>query len=329
MNADGAELGARRQPRLERHRRLIMLAQAVLVPAGLAGIAWAAVRHADSIAPTGSTAYLIGALCTLQLSLLVFARRLHASLATMGISVPVALSMRIALQSLFYFFFIPFSTGAELSRWAKIKAAVPESPNLAVLTAVGFDRAMPAVACLAISLASLPFVTMRGVRVTDATALPVHPVIAVAVLAVVTGGAAAVAVRRGWIARILELLRAGGRRFMRGIVVVGVASIAVQLLSIATMWLLARWLGIEIGFAALALGTSGGMLAQVIPISLAGAGAAELGSGLLFAACGATTSEAVVLTTALYLCKLVGAVEGGILEFPLSRLRGAIGRNAG
>ena len=62
MNADGAELGARRQPRLERHRRLIMLAQAVLVPAGLAGIAWAAVRHADSIAPTGNTGYLIGAL---------------------------------------------------------------------------------------------------------------------------------------------------------------------------------------------------------------------------------------------------------------------------
>jgi hypothetical protein len=37
----------------------------------------------------------------------------------------------------------------------------------------------------------------------------------------------------------------------------------------------------------------------------------------------------VVLTTALYLCKLVGAVEGGILEFPLSRLRGAIGGQAG
>jgi hypothetical protein len=104
--------------------------------------------------------------------------------------------------------------------------------------------------------------------------------------------------------------------------VVGAASLAVQLLSIATMWLLARRLGIEIGFAALALGTSGGMLGQVIPVSLAGAGAAELGSGLLFSACGATASEAVVLATALYLCKLVGAVEGGILEFPLARLRG-------
>ena len=306
-----------------------MVAQAVLVPVGLAGIAWAAAHHADSIAPKGSTAYLIGALCTLQLSLLLFARRLHASLATMGIRVPVAVSMRIALQSLFYFFFIPFSTGAELSRWAKIKAASPDSPNLAVLTAVGFDRVIPAIACLTISLASLPFVTLRGARTASTPALSVHPAIAVTALITVMGAVAAIALRRGWIARIVQLVRSEGRRFTRGIMVVGAASLAVQLLSIATMWLLARWLGIEIGFAALALGTSGGMLAQVIPISLAGAGAAELGSGLLFAAYGATTSEAVVLATALYLCKLVGAVEGGILEFPLARLRGAIGGTTG
>jgi Lysylphosphatidylglycerol synthase TM region len=301
-----------------------MIAQGILVPAGLAGIAWAAVRHGDSISPKGSVAYLAAALCTLQLSLLVFARRLHTSLGTMGIRLPVGLTMRIALQSLFYFFFIPFSTGAELSRWAKIKAASPESSNLAVVTAVGFDRFMPAVACVAISLASLPFVTLRGVSASDTSALPVHPAIAVAVLLAAGAGAATVAVRRGWIARMLQLVQSAGQRFMRGLVLVGAASLLVQLLSITTMWLLSRWLGIEIGFAALALGTSGGMLAQVIPISLAGAGPAELGSGLLFAACGATTSEAVVLTTALYLCKLAGAVEGGLLEFPMARLHGEL-----
>ena len=187
MDEDGAPAGAQRQERPEPQRRLIMVAQAVLVPVGLAGIAWAATHHADSIAPKGSTAYLIGALCTLQLSLLIFARRLHASLATMGIRVPVAVSMRIALQSLFYFFFVPFSTGAELSRWAKIKTASPNSPNLAVLTAVGFDRVIPAITCLTISFASLPFVTLRGVRSASTPALSVHPAIAVTALIIVMG----------------------------------------------------------------------------------------------------------------------------------------------
>lgn len=306
-----------------------MIAQGLLVPLGLAGIVWVAVHHGDSISPTGSVGYLAAALCTLQLALLVFARRLHTSLATMGIGLPVGATMRIALQSLFYFFLLPLSTGAELSRWAKIKAASPRSSNLAVLTAVSFDRFMPVVACGAISLASLPFVTLRGFGASNAASLPAHPVIAVTVLLAAGAGAAAVAIRRGWFARMVQLLRSAGPRFLRGLVIVGIASIVVQLLSITTLWLLSRWLGIEMGFAALALGISGGMLAQVIPVSLAGAGPAELGSGLLFAACGATTSEAATLTTALYLCKLAGAVEGGLLEFPMARLQGELRRTLG
>jgi hypothetical protein len=78
-----------------------MIATGVLVPAALAGIARETVRHGDSISQKGSIAYLAAAFCGIQLSLLVFARRLHTSLATMGIRLPVALTMRIALQSLF------------------------------------------------------------------------------------------------------------------------------------------------------------------------------------------------------------------------------------
>ncbi len=56
------------------------------------------------------------------------------------------------------------------------------------------------------------------------------------------------------------------------------------MLAALELWLLAQWLGINIGFAPIALGVTGGALASVIPISLAGAGPAELGAGLLFAA---------------------------------------------
>ena len=59
-----------------------------------------------------------------------------------------------------------------------------------------------------------------------------------------------------------------------------------------------------------ALGVSGGALAFVIPISLAGA-------GLLFAAVGSTAEEAVVLTALLYFTNLLGALQGGMLEMPV------------
>jgi hypothetical protein len=308
----------------ERHRRAIVVLQGILVPVGLSTIAWAAIRHGDAISPKGSLAYFAAALGTLQLSLVIYARRLQFSLATVGINLQVLPTMRIAMQSLFYFFFVPLSTGAELSRWAKIKTAAPEASNLSILTALTLDRLVPAAACVAISLASLPFVRLSGVTVKDIGTLPVHPATVVAVLLVAGVGAGAIAIRRGWIAPLLAGIRAARNHYLRGLLFVGVTSLVVQLLSITTVWLLSRWLGIELGFAALALGTSGGMLAQVIPISLAGAGPAELGSGLLFAACGATTEEAVLLTTVLYLCKLFGAVEGGLLEFPVARLRVAL-----
>jgi len=308
----------------ERHRTVVIVLQGILVPVGLVTIAWAAIRHGDAISPKGSLAYLVAALGTLQLSLILYAHRLHTSLATVGINLQVVPTMRIAMQSLFYFFFIPFSTGAELSRWAKVKAAAPGTSNLSILTALTLDRVVPAIACAAISLASLPFVRLRGVTMKDFAALPVHPAAVVVVLFIAGVGAGAIAIRRGWIAAFIAGVRGARNRFTRSILLVGMTSLVVQLLSITTMWLLSRWLGIELGFAALALGTSGGMLAQIIPVSLAGAGPAELGSGLLFAACGANTTEAVLLATVLYLCKLFGAVEGGLLEFPMARLRAAI-----
>lgn len=310
----------------ERHRTVVMALQGILVPVGLVTIAWAAIRYGDAISPKGSFAHLVAALGALQLSLIIYAHRLHTSLATVGINLQVTPTMRIAMQSSFYSFFVPFSTGAELSRWVKIKAAAPETPNLSILTALTLDRVAPAIVCVAISLASLPFSRLRGVAFEDASALHVHPAIVVVILLVAGVGAGAIAIRRGWIAPLIAGIRGGRSQFMRGILLVGVTSLVVQLLSVTTMWLLSRWLGIELGFAAVALGTSGGMLAQIIPISLAGAGPAEFGSGLLFAACGASTTEAVLLTTVLYLCKLFGAVEGGLLEFPWARLRATIQR---
>ena len=74
--------------------------------------------------------------------------------------------------------------------------------------------------------------------------------------------------------------------------------------------------GIDLGLYAIALGVTGGALASVIPVALAGAGLTELGAGLLFAAVGASIEEAVVLTTLLYFIKLLGALQGGVLEIP-------------
>ena len=285
---------------------------------------WLAISRSDSIHPKGHIGLLITALFLTQLSLTLLAIRFHVSLWTLSIHIPARRSALIALQSLFYFFFIPMSAGTELSRWLKVKSAAPQAKHFAVMTAIVLDRATAVIACFAISLVSLSSVELHGVQVTDVSKWPVHPVI------VFLGASLSgffFAQRVGWITRIKSALHEAKSRLWRGLTTATAISITIQLFAALELWLLAQWLGINIGFAPIALGVTGGALASVVPISLAGAGSAELGAGLLFAAVGATAEEAVVLTTLLYFTKLLGALQGGVLEIPIISNRFSMSMN--
>ena len=310
-----------------RSRRLLLIAQGVLVPFGLIALLWVAAGRSDSIHPKGHIGLLIAALVLTQLSLTLLAIRFHVSLWTLSIHIPARRSALIALQSLFYFFFIPMSAGTELSRWLKVKSAAPQATHFAVMTAIVLDRATAVIACLAISLVSLSSVELHGVQVTDVSKWPVHPVVVSIVFLGVSLPSFFFAQRFGWITRIKSALHEAKSRLWRGLTTATAISITIQLFAALELWLLAQWLGINIGFAPIALGVTGGALASVVPISLAGAGSAELGAGLLFAAVGATAEEAVVLTTLLYFTKLLGALQGGVLEIPIISNRFSMSMN--
>jgi len=155
----------------------------------------------------------------------------------------------------------------------------------------------------------------------------VHPVVVTIVFLGVLLLGFFFAQRFDWTTRIKSALHEAKSRLWKGLITSTAISITIQLFAALELWLLAQWLGINIGFTPIALGVTGGALASVIPISLAGAGPAELGAGLLFTAVGATTEEAVVLTTLLYFTKLIGALQGGVLEIPIISNRFSMARN--
>ncbi len=299
-----------------RSRRLLLITQGVFVPLGLIILLWVAAGRSDSIHPKGHIGLLFATLVMTQMSLVLVAIRFHISLWTMGIHIPSLRSALIALQSLFYFFFVPMSAGTELSRWLKVKSAAPQATHFSALAAIVLDRVTAIAACLAISLVSLSIVELHGVQLTDVSKWPVHPTIVVIVFLAVAITGIFIAQRRGLIAQMKSVLHEARSRMWRSLWVITAISLAIQLFAAVELWLLAQWLGIDLGLSAIALGVTGGALASVIPISLAGAGPAELGAGLLFAAVGASIEEAVVLTTLLYFIKLLGALQGGVLEIP-------------
>ena len=94
-----------------RRRRLLRVAQGVIVPLGLIGLLWVAMGRTDAIHPQEHRGLFLSALALSQLSLVLLAVRFQASLWTLGIDIPPLRSALIALQSLFYFFFVPMSAG--------------------------------------------------------------------------------------------------------------------------------------------------------------------------------------------------------------------------
>lgn len=295
--------------------RLLRIAQMLAVPVVIGFVGSIVFERVATMHPSGAPFLPAGALACLQCSIVLFALRFRISLWTFGVCIPTRHAARIAMQSLFYFF-VPLSAGTEVCRWIKVRAMVPDSSQLAVIASVTFDRLMAALACLVISSTCFFLVDLRGLHGSPTSLRSAEPwKIAIAILFLLAF--IVMAMRRSWRSvRVRRLIELGGSRLLRGATVAMTMSIAVQILTVLALWLFSRWLGIELSLAGIALGATGGALAQILPISLAGAGPAEIGSALLFHAAGATPEQAVLLATLLYLCKLVGAIEGGILEWP-------------
>jgi uncharacterized membrane protein YbhN (UPF0104 family) len=279
----------------------------------MAVLGWFALRQANVIAPRGSHWYLLLALAALQASILCFAARLRFSLRAFSVQLSTRDSAIVALQSLFYFF-IPLSIGTDIARLLKIRARDPSATRTTVLAAVLFDRATAAIACATIAAATLPLIPSIQLAIPSIetrkgglwfVALAVAAAVSLAALWRFAGrkvqGLAQLIWRRGFILNTLACL---GLSFLT------------QIAAILAVWCGFQWVGSPVQTAAISLGVTGGAIAQVIPLSIAGAGPGEVTAGLLLGAAGATTDQAILLATMVYFCKLIGGIEGGLLEWP-------------
>jgi hypothetical protein len=276
-------------------------------------LCWFAMDRADSLAPRGSGWYLLLALVALQASILCFAVRLHFSLRAFGIDLSARAASIIALQSLFYFF-IPLSIGTDAARWLKIRNRIPDVSRMTVLTAVLFDRGTAAVACVFIAAFTLPLIPSIHIDIPTVGGLASSWWLAV--LATLAGAALVMLfqVARRRFPNLLALILK--RRFLLNMVTCLGLSLLTQGFTILTVWSGLLWLGVLIKPAAISIGVTGAAIAQVIPLSVAGAGPGEVTAGLLLTSTGASTDAAILLATVVYFCKLIGGIEGGLLEWP-------------
>lgn len=289
-------------------RYVVLSIKLLLVPAGLIALAASLLddpRFAHlSIGPLP----ILAALALNQVALLLFAIRMKAVMGAFGVPVSVPQSLRIHLQSMFYFFALPMTVGLEVARFAKIKRLLGDRADNAGLSyALLADRMVGALAAVLVAAALLPFVGVPVLKLERAIPGWVAAGLGACVL---VGGYVARAALRRHLEQALDLARKG-----RGALA---AALAVALVTHVTFILgvqvAAAGMGLGIGTAQTLFAISAAMLFVVIPVSFAGVSPVEAACAALLVGLGVPIEAAAVLALIAYLAKLVAAFEGGAWE---------------
>jgi hypothetical protein len=252
---------------------------------------------------------VILALLVNQLALYAAAWRLRAILAVFGIRISAWQSLLVHLRSLFYFFFVPMSVGYEISRFISIRRLVPGAQTRALLIALLLDRVLGMIAAVIAAAALAGLV------------LPINPWLAVSLsskwilvmLGLVGAFAVVLAARPQWLRQARELLTAVmtlGHRLWWPValsfITLGLVSTSVYVFALASL--------IKIGWLDLTFVLSVSLLGMAIPVSLLGASLGEVAGVGILAALGLTPALALLLASVIYCTRLVGAMQGALIE---------------
>lgn len=252
---------------------------------------------------------LAAALITIQLGLLFFAVRMRMVLSAFGIALSFRQTIRIHLQSMFYFFVIPMTVGLEAARFAKIKEAVVESTISSAVLGVALltDRIIGALAALFIAVAMLPFVQFQipADWHLNATLLWISAAGGFAVVAAIL-----LSRLRSYLMTLIAQWRGHLGRLSKAFVV----AIMVHAFFCFGIYLAARSISIPIEPHQALFVISAAMMFIILPFSVAGAGSMEIAGVAMLLALGMSTEQAVAFTLLSYLARMVAAFEGGIWE---------------
>lgn len=280
----------------------------IAVPAALITGWFLARSQGLELKPVGGVHLLIAAIAVNQAAILLIGWRMAVGLRLFGIHLPMRDSMRIAIQSQFYFFFIPVSASNEVARYLKIRAIRPATSMHELVVSLILDRLMGLLACVLIALAALPFVGLRPIA-----GVSLAPAWLIAIVSIVGAGAVLLAWQLDWFGKLGEAIRSTrGHRAL--LIPATMLVLLMQAATITATWFAAQWLGLETSWIALAFGISVGTLGQVVPITFAGAGPAEVAGAAAFLALGSSALEAGALAAIVYMTRLMAALEGGAWE---------------
>lgn len=266
-----------------------------------------------------------------QVSVFVCAVRLLFVIRACGRRASLAAIYRVHLRSLFYFVFVPFSIGADVAKLAMLSTFFPERREHA-LAAVISDRFLGFLTFVLISL--LAFIPTSRTLVEGLGIVRGYAVVGAVLFLVGAAFFVMSKVRSRGLRERIEAFLAAARHSSRWVGTASVYSILMQLFMCTAVYVAAVSFRISIPWSHVTFVVSSAMLFQIVPVSVAGIGAAEVVAVGLYLAVGLARADAILLASTAFTYKLFTAMIGGTLEYAgalkegRERLGGSL-RNAG
>jgi uncharacterized membrane protein YbhN (UPF0104 family) len=286
-------------------RYVALVFKLLVVPIGLGILAMQVVSDPRLRLVTIDPKALLVALAVNQAALLLFAMRMQLALRAFGVTLTIGQSLRVHLQSMFYFFVLPMTVGLEMARFTKIRNLTGDQASAGVLTyALIADRLVGALAALILTLVLLPFVELRGlVRWGGSAQWLLWALVGIGVVLLPP-------VRRRihqHMKEVLDLSRSGRRGLWASLLVALVTHCCFGF----GIYLAAVAVNVQIGFAQTLFAISAAMLFVVFPVSFAGVSPVEAAGLGVLVGMGIPVDQAAIVVLLSYLAKLVAAFEGG------------------
>lgn len=264
---------------------------------------------------------LAAALALLVAATLLNARRWHLIARAMNLALGVAAATRLMFAALFASQVMPGMVGLDLTRAAA--ACWIGLPAPLVLASVAGDRMVSLVGMVVLVSASIPLLALRaGANVVLLSALPLFALGgAVAAVLLVDRVPFIRAALSRWTTVPLEMLIAVRRAlFSRAGAIAILLAVLVQLLSVASLILIARGLSVGIAFTDGLIVLPSVLLVASLPISINGWGVREgaivFGFGLL----GIDDPRVFTVSVMFGLWVILSSLPGGLLWLSLRRL---------
>ncbi len=279
----------------------------------LVGIVWLTAwswREAGAYLLEGAALWVVGGVLLSQLSLFLFALRLRSSLAALRMRCRSVDVFKVHSLAMFYHFFVPFSLGADLTKFFKLQGLLRERRARDIAAAIALDHIVGLLALML--LAALLSAFMPSFVLAE----QLRPV-AVGLL-----GCAAIAIGlllwRMWRAVNDEGLVTPHHRGHVRVVQAAALSFAMHLLLALAVYVAAIALGVGASYSQITLVLTLSFVFQSIPASLVGLGAADVAATGLYVLTGLSLADALLLVSALYAYRVIAALIGGAWEITAS-----------